>query len=144
MSLRREGRGAGGGLHGLEVLVLLIEHPQVLRTIGLGKKKQKKKSIRRRVANIHRRVCKWFVAQSKNLERRLADQTLVDDRPDAPQVGFGIVVLGHNDLWRLRERRSRIKISERGDTLTGHFYSAAAANLDTHTHTVKGTDHVHG
>lgn len=37
-----------------------------------------------------------------NLEGRLADQALVDDRPDAPQVGLGVVILGHDDLRSLR------------------------------------------
>lgn len=37
-----------------------------------------------------------------NLEGRLADQALVDDRPYAPQVGLGVVILRHDDLWGLR------------------------------------------
>jgi len=46
-----------------------------------------------------------LVVHSINLEGWLADQTLVNDHPDAPQVSPGIVILGHDDLWGLREER---------------------------------------
>ena len=36
------------------------------------------------------------------LEGGLPYKTLVDDRPDAPQVCLGVVVLGHDDLWGLK------------------------------------------
>lgn len=32
------------------------------------------------------------------LEGSLASQALIDDGTDAPQVSFGIIVLGHNNL----------------------------------------------
>lgn len=62
---------------------------------------------------------------SINLERWLADQTLVDDCPYAPQVGLGVVVLGHDDLWGLKEEKVELR-SKAGDTY-------ATTMLDTHT-----------
>lgn len=36
---------------------------------------------------------KYFFKTCNYLERRFANQTLVDDRAYAPEVGFGVIVL---------------------------------------------------
>lgn len=68
------------------------------------------------------------LANGINLERGLANQTLVDDCPNAPQVSLGVIVLGHDDLRGLMERRPKIKIQSRQTyttyccgELTSHF-----------------------
>ena len=81
-------------------------------------------------------MCYWFVVPSINLERWLADQTLVNDCPYAPQVGLGVVVLGHDDLWGLSEERAKSK-----DQDQERLYNIVLRKL---TYTVKPTDHVHG
>lgn len=58
-------------------------------------------------------MCYQFVVHSINLERWFADETLVDDCPYAPEVCLGVVVLGHDDLWGLREDRTQVKIQSR-------------------------------
>lgn len=65
--------------------------------------------IRRTVANTNRSTRYWFVVHTVNLEWWLSNQTLVDNRPYAPQVSLGVIVLGHDDFWGLRENRSRAK-----------------------------------
>lgn len=87
----------------------------------------------------------WFIVCSINLERWLADQTLVDDCPYAPQVGLGIIVLGHDDLWGLREERSQSKAPEQGAlcnivlrTLMGRF---KVSDLSCNGRTVSSKTH---
>lgn len=88
-----------GCLHGLQILVLLVEHPQVLRAAGL---QNMSSDVGRHVWEGVRRQRDESVVRDTNLEGRLADQALVDYRPYAPQVGLGVVILRHDDLWGLR------------------------------------------
>lgn len=70
------------------------------------------KEIRCTVRNIYRAMCYWLIVQTINLEWWLSNQTLVDNRPYAPQVSLGIIVLGHDDFGGLRGKRSQTKSRE--------------------------------
>lgn len=85
-------------LQGLQVLVFLIEQPQVLGAVSLKTDEE----MTCTETNTHRAISE----RSTHLEWRLADQTLIDDGSYAPQVGLGIIVLGHDDLRSLTDGRN--------------------------------------
>lgn len=67
-----------------------------------------------------------------NLEGWLANQALVDDRPYAPQVGLGVIVLGHDDFWGLE--RSQIIIHGRNATYSRENKKMSDLNKQSKTH----------
>lgn len=78
-----------------------------------------------------------------HLEGRLADQALVDDRPDAPQVGLGVVILRHDDFRGLGG--GEVEGEDDGNGGGSHFNELSSKTR--HAQRVKKnqrTDHVHG
>lgn len=99
--------------------------------------------IRPRGTHFYKHIWEQFAVHINNLEWGLANQTLVDDCPYAPQVGLGVIILGHDDLWGLREQRLRVRIQSKRAlcnivlrNASGSYFNDLSSKT-RHAHTVK-------
>lgn len=99
--------------------------------------------IRPRGTHFYKHIWEQFAVHINNLEWGLANQTLVDDCPYAPQVSLGVIILRHDDLWGLREQRLRVRIQSKRAlcntvlrNANGSYFNDLSCKT-RHAHTVK-------